>query len=97
MDESLSKEERSSCGAYSHNEIVSLAKITVLEVDNIDIDELVEEHIQELTNKELTELHCVPQIEVMEESVREGGNSKATIFWRNMRNTESAGNSFIEH
>ncbi|PNF37791.1 hypothetical protein B7P43_G10140 [Cryptotermes secundus] len=40
------------------NETVSLAKIMGLEVDDSDIDELVEEHSQELTTEELTEFHC---------------------------------------
>ncbi|PNF30675.1 hypothetical protein B7P43_G06169 [Cryptotermes secundus] len=47
------------------NEIVSLAKIMGLEVDNNDIDELVEEHSQGLTTEELMELHCVSQQEVV--------------------------------
>ncbi|GBM56164.1 hypothetical protein AVEN_226073-1 [Araneus ventricosus] len=37
---------------------VSLAKIRGLDLDSNDIDELVEEHDQELTTKELMELHC---------------------------------------
>ncbi|PNF30455.1 hypothetical protein B7P43_G12495 [Cryptotermes secundus] len=53
------------------NEIVSLAKIMGLEVGNNDIDELVEEHSQELTTEELMELHCVSQQEVVEESLSE--------------------------
>ncbi|PNF23569.1 hypothetical protein B7P43_G05621 [Cryptotermes secundus] len=63
------------------NEIVSLAKIMGLEVDNNDIDELVQEHSQELTTEELMELHCV----------------SATIFWCNKRNAESMGNCCIVH
>ncbi|PNF40924.1 hypothetical protein B7P43_G14973 [Cryptotermes secundus] len=55
------------------NEIVSLAKIMGLEVDNNDIDELVEENSQELTTEELMELHCVTQQEVVEESLSEEG------------------------
>ncbi|GBM41583.1 hypothetical protein AVEN_169181-1 [Araneus ventricosus] len=51
------------------NEIVSLAKIRGLEVDSNDIDEIVEEHNQELTTEELTELHCVSQQKVMEEEL----------------------------
>ncbi|GBN54969.1 hypothetical protein AVEN_216337-1 [Araneus ventricosus] len=39
-----------------------------LKVDNNDIDVLVEEHSRELTTKELMELHCVSQQEVVEES-----------------------------
>ncbi|GBN16519.1 hypothetical protein AVEN_64218-1 [Araneus ventricosus] len=50
------------------NEIASLAKIMGLEVDN-DIDELVEDHSQGLTNEELTEFHCISQQEVVEESL----------------------------
>ncbi|PNF32747.1 hypothetical protein B7P43_G11578 [Cryptotermes secundus] len=53
------------------NEIVSLAKIMGLEVDNNDTDELVEEHSQELTTEELMELHCVSQQEAVEESLSE--------------------------
>ncbi|PNF21866.1 hypothetical protein B7P43_G05279 [Cryptotermes secundus] len=53
------------------NEIVSLAKIMGLEVNNNDIDELVEEHSQELSTEELMELHCVSQKEVVEESLSE--------------------------
>ncbi|GBM55512.1 hypothetical protein AVEN_164408-1 [Araneus ventricosus] len=43
------------------NEIVSLAKIRGLDVDNNDIYELVEEHNQELPTEELMELYCVSQ------------------------------------
>ncbi|GBN79228.1 hypothetical protein AVEN_13100-1 [Araneus ventricosus] len=50
------------------NEIASLAKIMGLEVDN-DIDELVEDRSQGLTNEELTEFHCISQQEVVEESL----------------------------
>ncbi|GBO02938.1 hypothetical protein AVEN_19528-1, partial [Araneus ventricosus] len=39
----------------------------VLEVGN-DIDELEEDHNQELTTEELMELHCVSQQEVVQES-----------------------------
>ncbi|GBN28062.1 hypothetical protein AVEN_217866-1 [Araneus ventricosus] len=42
-----------------------------LDVDNNDINEFVEEHSQELTTGELIELHCVPQQEVVEESLSE--------------------------
>ncbi|GBM43721.1 hypothetical protein AVEN_249117-1, partial [Araneus ventricosus] len=42
-----------------------------LDVDNYDIDELVEEHSQELTTGELIELHWVSQQEVVEESLSE--------------------------
>jgi hypothetical protein len=37
------------------NEIASLVEIMGLEVDNNDVEELVEEHRQELTIEELTE------------------------------------------
>ncbi|GBM46115.1 hypothetical protein AVEN_169099-1 [Araneus ventricosus] len=43
------------------NEIVSLAKIMGLELDNHDIDELVEEHSQELTTEESC-LHPAPPV-----------------------------------
>jgi hypothetical protein len=46
------------------NESVSLAEIMGLEVDNNDVKELVEEHSQELTIEELTELHRVSQKEI---------------------------------
>lgn len=48
------------------NEIVSLATIMGVEVDNNDIDELVEEQNRELTTDELMELHRVSQQEMME-------------------------------
>uniref|UniRef100_A0A8D2J1Y1 DDE-1 domain-containing protein n=2 Tax=Varanus komodoensis TaxID=61221 RepID=A0A8D2J1Y1_VARKO len=50
------------------NEIVSLGKAMGLEVDEDDIQELVEEHGQELTTDELMDLHREQQQEVMEES-----------------------------
>ncbi|GBN31843.1 hypothetical protein AVEN_199288-1 [Araneus ventricosus] len=53
------------------NEIVSLDNIRGLEVDSNDIDELVEEHNQELTTEGLMELHCVSQQEVLKESLSE--------------------------
>ncbi|GBM08269.1 Tigger transposable element-derived protein 1 [Araneus ventricosus] len=52
-------------------EIVSLAKIVGLEVDSNDIEQLVEEHNQELTTEELLELHRVSQQEVEEGSLSE--------------------------
>ncbi|GBO32294.1 hypothetical protein AVEN_156748-1 [Araneus ventricosus] len=45
----------------------------VFEVDSNDIDELAEDHNQELTTEELMELHCVSQQEVMEDTTRYGG------------------------
>ncbi|GBM91802.1 hypothetical protein AVEN_194200-1 [Araneus ventricosus] len=70
-------------------------KSGILEVDSNDIDELVEEHNQELTTEELMELHCVSQQEVMEESLSEEecGGKKVTIknyhpFDLDMRVTE---------
>ncbi|GBM60473.1 hypothetical protein AVEN_239852-1 [Araneus ventricosus] len=51
------------------SKIVSLFKTKGLEVDNYDIDELVEEHSQELTTEELMELHCVSKQEVVEKSL----------------------------
>ncbi|GBM55407.1 hypothetical protein AVEN_150466-1 [Araneus ventricosus] len=53
------------------NEIVFLAKDRGLEVDINDIDELVEGHNQELPTKELMELHCVSQQEVIEDCLSE--------------------------
>ncbi|GBM92658.1 hypothetical protein AVEN_185307-1 [Araneus ventricosus] len=38
-----------------------------LELNKKDIDELVEDHSQELTTEELIELYCVSQQEVVEE------------------------------
>ncbi|GBM56105.1 hypothetical protein AVEN_43480-1 [Araneus ventricosus] len=68
------------------DKIVFLAEIGGLEVDNNNgIDELVEEHSPDLTTEELLELHCVSQQEEQEEEVT--AISKATIFWRNKRNT----------
>lgn len=46
---------------------MSLGKIIGLEVNEDDIQELVEEHGQELTTKELMDLHHEQQQEVMEE------------------------------
>ncbi|GBM12628.1 hypothetical protein AVEN_89856-1 [Araneus ventricosus] len=66
------------------DKIVSLAEIVGLEVHNNGIDELVEEHSQDLTTEELLELHCVSQQEEQEEIT---AISKATTFWRNKRNT----------
>ncbi|KAM9457775.1 tigger transposable element-derived protein 1-like isoform 1-T1 [Clarias gariepinus] len=43
------------------NEIVSLGKILGLEVNDGDIQELLEEHVQELTTDELMDLHCENQ------------------------------------
>ncbi|PNF35334.1 hypothetical protein B7P43_G02588 [Cryptotermes secundus] len=60
------------------NKIVSLAKIMGLEVDNNDIDDLLEEHSQELTTEELMELHCVSQQEVVEESFSEEEEEEVT-------------------
>ncbi|GBO42293.1 hypothetical protein AVEN_262013-1 [Araneus ventricosus] len=58
------------------NEIVSLANIRGLEEESNDIDELVEEQNQELNQSksntmQLMELYCVPQQQVMEESLSE--------------------------
>jgi hypothetical protein len=49
------------------DEIVSLGKTMGLEVNEDDIQELVEEHDQELTTDELMDLHHKQQQEVMEE------------------------------
>lgn len=49
------------------DEIVSLGKTMGLEVNDADIQELVEEHSQELTINELMDLHREQQEEVMEE------------------------------
>ncbi|XP_022909635.2 tigger transposable element-derived protein 1-like [Onthophagus taurus] len=51
------------------NEIVSLANTIGLEVNSNDIDELVEEHNQDLTTEELTELLRLSQQEDEKESV----------------------------
>ncbi|GBM05941.1 hypothetical protein AVEN_201371-1 [Araneus ventricosus] len=59
------------------NETVSLVKIRGLEVRSNAIDELMEEYNQERNTEELMELHCVPQQEVMEESLSEEEEVKA--------------------
>ena len=46
-------------------EIVSLGRSMGLEVDNADVDELIEEHTEELTTEELKELHKISHSEVM--------------------------------
>ncbi|GBL96479.1 hypothetical protein AVEN_229929-1 [Araneus ventricosus] len=46
-------------------------KIRGLEVDSSDIDELVEDHNEELTTEELMGLHGVSQQEVMEVNLSE--------------------------
>ncbi|GBM44917.1 hypothetical protein AVEN_94520-1 [Araneus ventricosus] len=66
------------------NEILSLAKTMGLEMGN-DIDELVEEHNQELIYKELLDLHCVSQQEVMEESLSEREAALGVIVKRRAR------------
>jgi hypothetical protein len=48
---------------HTVNEIVSLADIMGLEVDDNNVEELVEEHSKELSTEELTELHRVSQKE----------------------------------
>ncbi|GBN37484.1 hypothetical protein AVEN_26089-1 [Araneus ventricosus] len=53
------------------NEMVSLVKIMGLDVDNNDIDELVEDHSEELITEKLMELHCVSQQEVVKQSSSE--------------------------
>ncbi|XP_046989444.1 uncharacterized protein LOC124594967 [Schistocerca americana] len=53
------------------NEIMSLAKRMGLEMKNNDIDELVEDHSQEMTTEELVELQCVSQKEAVESSSEE--------------------------
>ena len=50
------------------DDIVSLRKTLGLEVNEADIQELVEEHEQELTTDELMDLHREQQQEIMEES-----------------------------
>ena len=49
------------------DEIVSLRKIMGLEVNEDNIQELVEEHVQELNTDKLMDLHHEQQQEVMEE------------------------------
>ncbi|GBM72560.1 hypothetical protein AVEN_81831-1 [Araneus ventricosus] len=86
------------CGTMV-NEIVSLAMIGGLEVDSNDIDKLVEEHNQERTTKELMDLHCVSQQEVMVESLleEEEVTAKQKSFGAIKRNAESMGNCCIVH
>ncbi|GBL81928.1 hypothetical protein AVEN_50517-1 [Araneus ventricosus] len=51
-----------------------------LEMDKNDIDELVEEHNQELTTEDLKEFHCVSEQEAGEErSVTENQQSSSSI------------------
>ncbi|XP_039623765.1 tigger transposable element-derived protein 1-like [Polypterus senegalus] len=52
---------------------VSLGKSMGLDVDGADLDELVEEHSEELTTDELKELHKEQQQEVVEELLGEEG------------------------
>ena len=49
------------------DDIVSLRKTLGLEVNEADIQELVEEHEQELTTDELMDLHREQQQEIMED------------------------------
>ncbi|GBM89067.1 hypothetical protein AVEN_241289-1, partial [Araneus ventricosus] len=66
-----------------------------LEVDKNNIDELVEDHSQELTTKGLMELHFVSQQQALEESLSEKEDVTAnqqSIVWGNKRNAESMGN-----
>ncbi|GBN78140.1 hypothetical protein AVEN_251722-1 [Araneus ventricosus] len=42
-----------------------------LKVDKNDIDKILEEHRHELTKEVLKEFHCIPQQEVVEESLSE--------------------------
>ncbi|XP_039632281.1 tigger transposable element-derived protein 1-like [Polypterus senegalus] len=58
------------------NEIVSLGKTMGLEVNEDDIQELVEEHDQELTTDELMDLHREQQQEVMEDISSEEDEKK---------------------
>ncbi|GBO42972.1 hypothetical protein AVEN_131028-1 [Araneus ventricosus] len=43
----------------------------ILEVDNNDIDELMEEHSQDLTTEDLKQFHCNSQQVVVGESIQE--------------------------
>ncbi|GBL74195.1 hypothetical protein AVEN_231072-1 [Araneus ventricosus] len=75
------------------NEIVSLAKIMGLEVDNY-IDELVEEHNLELATEGLTELRCVSQKKVVKESLSE---EEEVGLFRDRRKDEVDSSSFTLH
>ncbi|GBM76536.1 hypothetical protein AVEN_145690-1 [Araneus ventricosus] len=76
------------------NEMLSLAKIRGLEEDGNDIDDLMEEHSQELTTGELMELRYVSQQESYggEFVIGRTGKSKVKIFWRSERKAESMEN-----
>ncbi|GBM08339.1 hypothetical protein AVEN_108346-1 [Araneus ventricosus] len=80
------------------NEVVSLAKILGLEVED-NIDELEEDHSQELTTEELMELHSVSQQEIVEESLseKEEVTAKQLSSGAIKRNAESMGNCSIAH
>ncbi|GBM77603.1 hypothetical protein AVEN_165630-1 [Araneus ventricosus] len=56
-------------GSPVGNEIVPLTKIMGLQANNNDIYELVETYNQDLTTEELTEMRCLSQPEVVEESL----------------------------
>ena len=79
------------------NEIVSLGQILDLEMDGVDMEELVQEHNEELTTEELLELHKEQQQKVVEElssgeeEIREDSLSSSEIkevliMWEKMQN-----------
>ncbi|GBM92953.1 hypothetical protein AVEN_223643-1 [Araneus ventricosus] len=71
---------------------MSLAKIMGLELDNNNIDDLLEEHSQELTTEEFTELHCVSQQENVEE---EKAPYAAEFGWIRASNLKSSGHKAV--
>ncbi|GBM33730.1 hypothetical protein AVEN_47036-1 [Araneus ventricosus] len=76
------------------NEIVSLAKNRGLEMDSNGIDELVEEHNQELTIEKLMDFICASQQEVMEEMLT--ANELYSKVIREMLNAWETVESYIE-
>ncbi|GBL84459.1 hypothetical protein AVEN_117215-1 [Araneus ventricosus] len=80
------------CGAYSRRDCV-FGEDQRLEVGSDDIDELVEEHNQDLTTEELMELHCVSP-ESLSEDVRAKQQSSCAI--KEMLNARETVASYIE-
>lgn len=80
-------------------EIVYLANIMELVADNNDINELVEEHNQELTTEELTALHRVLQQEIIEDCLsveEEEGKEQSSDEIRKMLRAWETVASYIE-
>lgn len=75
--------DENACGACNRRDCVQeIVQDYALDVDSNDIDELVVEHSQELSTKELMELHSIAS-SCGEDFVREGRDksiSRATAF-----------------